>query len=469
MKARHPSWFAVALIASLAVAASSLPPTTRVAAAAVLQEKIVDNEGPGFYQTGFERVADRDSYGGSAVVNPGTAKDLNFARYKPGLAGRYDVYLYWGSFPDKDTDVNWTVKHVKGSTTQPFNQRRNPGWHFHGSYLLDEESCVQLSITPLLLGGRRKDAPVVADAVKLVPTVPRVVERVAKDTITPVTLNYGDELRFRLRNGQVRSLKLIATGAKSGLPFTFWADLQVDGENRRIERVIPAQESFYEPLETHGLRIWLDAVSDIFDDDGGWMKEKDIAGAIACRPQRKARLAVNDVGDRICPETLVWWYPEKKDHIDVRQCYNGEDVWMGPFGGNQAHGGLDINMTSGTTLFAPIRFDDQYLYDSLAAGDNNNRWRGFRTWKNGSVWWLQSHHLNTLLVDEHKPLERGTKYALTAGVLPGSHQHTHFVFRVFEEGESYFLDPWILFWQTFRDYRASGSGESSSPERRRQP
>jgi hypothetical protein len=108
-------------------------------------------------------------------------------------------------------------------------------------------------------------------------------------------------------------------------------------------------------------------------------------------------------------------------------------------------------MKSGTPLFAPIDFDDHYLFDALDLGDNNNRWRGVRRWDNGSVWWLQAHHINKMVASENTPLECGRKYAETAGVYIGAEEHTHFVFRVFEEGESYWIDPWIFFWQTFRD------------------
>lgn len=415
-------------------------------------EVVIDNDAPGFSQAGFELLTNTNSLGGTARVHAGTAATTAFARYSPHLTGQYDVFLYWGNFPDRDRTVNWTIQHQRGATIQPFNQRANPGWHFHGTYYLQEDSAVELRLKAISEGGWRQDAPVVADAVKFVPTVPRIVTRSAKDTLTPVTLNHGDELHFRLRNGNICPVKLVNTGGTQGNPYTFWAELDINGAHHRIERIVPTQASFYEPLETQGLRLWLDAVSDIFRDDGGWMREKDVQAGIACRPQRKARLVVNDVHDRICPESLTWWYPETKDHLDVRECYNGEDVWMGTYGRIQAHGGLDLNMKSGTPLFAPIAFDDQYYFDSLAAGDINNRWRGVRTWANGSTWWLQSHHLNKLLVSEHQPLERGINYAETAGVHVGTHQHTHFTFRVFEEGESYFLDPWILFWQMFKDH-----------------
>ena len=418
-------------------------------------EKIVDNGDPGFSQNGFEAVRDSDAYQGDAAV-AAKLTDEAYARYAPGLTGRYDVYLYWRDYADKDTDVPWTVTHAGGQATHRFVQRHNPGWHFHGSYILDADSRVELE------GRYKADRAVVADAVKLVPTARRVVRRTAKDTLTPVELNHGDELEFVMRSGQVRRVKLIGTSAKVRVKtdredrpvgqYGFQAVLEIDGKRHEIQRVVPAQESFYEPLVVDGMRVWLDAVSDIFVDDGGFLEERDVySSGTSCRPKRKARLAVNDAGDRICPEPIAWWYPESKDHIDVRECYRGEDVWMGPYIGKKAHGGLDINMKSGTPLFAPIDFDDHYLFDSLTAGDINNRWRGIRRWPNGSVWWLQAHHLNKMLVDEHGPLKRGTRYAETAGVHVGVAEHTHFVFRVFEEGEAYYIDPWIFFWQTFQD------------------
>lgn len=287
---------------------------------------------------------------------------------------------------------------------------------------------------------------------------PRAIQRAAKDTLTPVELDWGDELLFKLRTGEVRKLKLARTEARiiegsrlSVKKYAFTAALELDGRKFTIERVVPAQESFYQPAVEDGLRIWLDAVSDIFLPDGGFLDEKDKAIGIICQPRRKARLAVNDARDRICPEKLAPWYPDKAGRLDVRECYLGENVWMGPFMGKLAHGGLDLNMKSGTQLFAPIEFDDQYYFNSLAAGHNNNRWRGVRRWPDGSVWWLQSHHLNRLLVPEHTPLKRGQPYAESAGVFVGARQHTHFAWRITEQGEDYWLDPWILFWQTFQD------------------
>ena len=55
------------------------------------------------------------------------------------------------------------------------------------------------------------------------------------------------------------------------------------------------------------------------------------------------------------------------------------------------------------------------------------------------------------MVPERTPLKAGTPYATGAGVAVGSHQHSHFMFRVLEQGGDYLLDPWILFREMWRD------------------
>ncbi len=127
---------------------------------------------------------------------------------------------------------------------------------------------------------------------------------------------------------------------------------------------------------------------------------------------------------------------------------------MGAYQGSECHAGLDINQPKGTPLFAPIDFEDHFLFNSLAKGDNNNRWRGLHTWPNGDRWTLQAHHLVELIIPEHQPVAAGTPYGVAAGVLPGSNEHSHFMFRTQHPGgEDVLLDPWILFWQFFEQER----------------
>lgn len=182
---------------------------------ALAQEKIVDNGDEGFSQEGFVVELDSESHDSDlAIASRPTEKHR--ARFAPGLTGVYDVYLYWRDFADKASDVLWTAHHADGVTTHSFSQRNNPGWHFHGTYQLDASSHLSLD------GRNRQDAAIVADAVKFVPAVKRVVQRVAKDTITPMTLNYGDELHFQLRKGETRksisrSLRMIGRRALTAL------------------------------------------------------------------------------------------------------------------------------------------------------------------------------------------------------------------------------------------------------------
>ncbi|MBN2450284.1 MAG: hypothetical protein JXR77_07835, partial [Lentisphaeria bacterium] len=317
-------------------------------------------------------------------------------------------------------------------------------------------------------------------------------EYAATETLTPVELNHGDTLRFTLRNGEVRTLVLEDTGAEilerpPGLPgvvYGFSCRLLVDGQPLTMRRDVCTQESFYEPVVVNGLRLWFDAVLETFRI---LPMRYPHEGNRRQRPHKDARFAVQDATLRICPQTMHAWYPNDQGWISVAACYNGEDCWMGPYLGKACHGGMDINHPRGEPLWAPIDFDDHWLFDSLEAGDNNNRWRGLRHWPNGHLWALQTHHLIRLRVPEHTPLRAGTLYADAAGVYVGSHDHTHYEFKIvtrdanpppdFDSGRTletrildeaadprpeqprvFHLDPWILFWQIFEDARdASGA------------
>jgi hypothetical protein len=316
-----------------------------------------------------------------------------------------------------------------------------------------------------------------------------IFEYSAKDTLATLEMEHGDELRFRLRNGRVVSLVLERTDAAiveevkpGGTVYRFSADVRIDRRPMRLERYVCSQECFYEPWVVNGLRIWLDTVRDVFDLIPVRYPR---TGNLQCVPRKAARLAVQDATLRICPDRLQPWIEHDGPTLDVGKCYNGDDCYLGPYLGEACHVGMDINHAKGSLLFAPIRFDTQAYFNSLAAGDNNNRWRGIRRWPNGDIWALQSHHLIELLVAENVPLEPGVKYATTAGVHVGSHQHTHFEFKVGrprryavenpasmkapidfdddsedaqERPEVLHLDPWIVFWQAFED-RKEARGE----------
>jgi len=319
-----------------------------------------------------------------------------------------------------------------------------------------------------------------------------VVELAAKDTIRVVEMDHGDVLKFRLRNGRVCTLVLEETSAAivekvepGGIVYCFSLGVRIDGQPITLRRYVCSQECFYEPYVVDGVRIWPDTVRDVFDLIPIRYPHK---GNLQCVPRKSARLAIQDATSRICPQQTRPWIQDERDQLEVGKCYNGDDCYLGPYLGQACHVGMDINHAKGNPLFAPIDFDTQAYFNSVAAGDNNNRWRGIRRWPNGDVWALQSHHLIKLTVPQRKPLAAGTMYATTAGVHVGSHQHTHFEFKIAHaqsrresakpaaeqdtasiavpvdfddqteiagrEPEVLHLDPWIVFWQIFEDRRA---------------
>ena len=311
----------------------------------------------------------------------------------------------------------------------------------------------------------------------------------AKDTLTAVEMNRGDELRFTLRSGRTVALALEDTEAAivervtpGGIVYQFSCRLRVDGQPITLRRFVCSQECFYEPYVVAGLRIWPDMVQDVFDLVPVRYPK---GGNLQCVPRKDARFALQDATLRICPEPTHPWLDEPQDFLDVGRCYNGDDCYLGPYLGQACHIGMDINHPKGSLLLSPLDFDTQAWFNSLAMGHNNNRWRGVRRWPNGDIWALQTHHLIKLLVPENTPLAAGTKYATTAGVHVGSHEHTHFEFKIGRKNpdnplapsgdpasiacpidfddeseaaqanpEVLHLDPWIVFWQIFEDRKA---------------
>lgn len=293
-----------------------------------------------------------------------------------------------------------------------------------------------------------------------------IVEKTARTTLTAVELDIGDELHFTLASGVVRRIKInhasagiyssnLDTLAKPGplakVVLQMNCKLEIDDTPVTLVRTVGSQASFYEPWELFGMRIWFDGCQKLFEhltEDHG-----------ACKPRKQVRLAVQDATLRICPVLLHPWCPLPDGGLRIDDCYQGSDCWLGPYFGTDAHGGLDINHPSGTPLWTPIAVDEQAYFESLATGANNNRWRGTKRWADGSSWVIQAHHIIRLLHPENTPLDAGLHYAETAGVYIGSHEHTHFAFSVIEPGGTFedriLLDPWILFWQMYRDRRTT--------------
>jgi hypothetical protein len=294
------------------------------------------------------------------------------------------------------------------------------------------------------------------------------IHKRARPTLTALEVQHGDEIFFTRLDGSVARIRVVDSGAAivhttlavpgveesaATTVYRFHADIEVEGQTLRMEREVGSQRSFYEPWEVAGLRIWLDAVDAIFD----FMREThgpcrlQVNASHALPPRRQVRLALQDSKARICPDKVHAWCPLPAGGLRIEDCYRGEDCWMGAYDGASAHGGLDINHAKGTPLFLPIAVDDQFLFNSKENGSNNNRWRALRHWPDGSQWILQTAHMIRLTVPERQPLAAGTHYADGAGVWIGAHAHTHFAFAIFQDGELIRLDPWILFWQMYRD------------------
>jgi hypothetical protein len=295
-----------------------------------------------------------------------------------------------------------------------------------------------------------------------------IYEREARETLTPLAMNRGDELRFKLRGGRAVSFVLEDCAARTlltncvdtrqersggGTMIEMTARVRVDGHALKLRRYLCAQESFYQPYVINGLRVWFDAVQDLF-----YLVEETHG---PCKPQLAARFAFQDATLGICPEKLLPWTDLPEEKLDIRGAYGGDDPWMGPYRGASAHGGLDVNQPAGSKLYAPLALDDHYYYNSVAAGHVNNRWRGVRRWENGDVWTIQVCHLIELTAPPHTPLAAGREYATTAGTWVGEHEHSHFVFKVTGQGGQWLLDPWILFREIFENQRA-GRGDLSA-------
>ena len=297
-----------------------------------------------------------------------------------------------------------------------------------------------------------------------------VARRAIKQTLTAVELRKEQILELTLSSGDLWKLEVVDTGAEAikttrketnmenpgfVTEICFHATVKINGNPHTFNREISSQKSFYEPWVVDGVRIWLDVVDDVFnfmDEFHGECRTSKIA-----RPEEvtylDTRWAFQEEHLRICPDILAPWCPLPEDGLKIEMCYRGEDTWMGTYRGRtlQAHGGLDINHPSGTPLFAPIDLDDNFYWESVEMGQKNNRWRGIRRWGNGCEWILQTAHIVKLTVPEHQPIKKGTRYAVGAGEAVGVVDHSHFIFKVYDDGNLYLLDPWILFWQMYKD------------------
>lgn len=405
---------------------------------------------------------------GVLVIGDGKSRRTEFGLRVTGV---YDVYIKFGGGDDAPIDSRWIIRHAAGECGRAFDQRAFAGWHFFGTYPLAEDSKITMT-EPCARG---------ALAVKLIPTRRRTLSLKASATAAVVELNVGDSLDFELLNGERRRIELVGAEAKvvdrrlCGIrKYEFSMTLEIDGRPHRLGYQVPSDEFIGKPFVVNGMNIWPDAVADVFKDAGGFMVEKDFHhGGQTCRPNRRACFVIQDASGRVCPDRVHWWYPERSWPIASVGCYHGGDTWMGTWyqvrelppspRGDEAHGGLDINMPRSTPLRTPFAVDDQYYFDRVSKGKNNNRWRGVRDWSDGTRWWIQSHHIDTVLdrIPDHVPLAADVEYCLSGGQWAWEFHHTHFNLRVFRkvvapDGEAAMEDCWInpaiVFWQAQQDF-----------------
>lgn len=296
----------------------------------------------------------------------------------------------------------------------------------------------------------------------LQPLCAESIHIISKNTLAVVELNHGDEVMYELKSGRIVHLKVIDSKTEvifstiplpgNGAPddasiFRMDCILEIDGQQMKMTRYAPVQESFYKPYIVSGLQIWFDALKSLYqyyNENHG-----------DCLPKKQVRLALNDKTQPICPENIGRWCPLPINFPDVRSCYRGDDTWLGPYYGTDLHGGLDFNMPKNSPLWAPFSLDNNYYFNTTSAG-NNNRWRAIKHWENGDTWVIQTHHLDQLLVPELQSVAKGTKYAYSGGTRAGSYTHTHFLFKTIQPGhEEYYMDPWVIFWQMLENQKTA--------------
>lgn len=313
-------------------------------------------------------------------------------------------------------------------------------------------------------------------------------EMKARPTLTPVELNAGDVCRFTLMNGETRTVEYIGGSSAvlevpttEGLIATFTMRLKVDGVEIPFRRYLATQESFYEPAVVDGLRIFPDSTLEYLTNTVPMRYPS--TGAHRHHPWKDARLVLQDATLPLCPEQLHPWFLDKRFDdllIPIGDAYHGGDCWLGPFSLGEAHGGLDIRMRKGDLLYAPFACDDQFMPLWLNRNRGaSSRWRGTRRWPDGTLWSINTSHVIDAIVPEHTSITNGQPYCTAAGTVVGEYNHTHFELHVCRDlnppmpdwdagfgqapgvqndcpsgqPEFYNLDPWMLFWQTFRQLR----------------
>ncbi|MGF1586326.1 MAG: PKD domain-containing protein [Bacteroidales bacterium] len=318
----------------------------------------------------------------------------------------------------------------------------------------------------------------------------------AKETITPIEVSHGEVIRYTSNDGSVLTIELVNTSAnilftnrnhiqpderecgrgmmcRARLLYEITAEVKVNGFPMTMRKYVGSQESLYEPYVINGVRIWFDAVSDLFEQDGGFLNTTRSADGrgnlilnsdqdsgflfgdgdwdVGGTPNKKARFVLHDMSSRICPGEIHAWFKDgdqrddnfiyKDNFIDIGRTYNGDDVYLGAYLGGESHGALDVVMAMNSTMYAPFDLDTQ----------EGIRAKGTKRWPDGSVWAINTGHVIEKYVPDNTPVKGGTPYGRGARRATGAHPHAHFGFEILESGIRYDIDPWIIFWQHFED------------------
>lgn len=132
------------------------------------EELILDNLSEGSKFVGFEYGSGENGFihkDYHLATVPEGFSNFKAAIYKPGIEGDYEIYLHWKAIENGASNAKWIVSHSGGYTTKYMNQKHLEGWQLHGSYRLDGNSSVRLSLPGYF---QIADGSVVADAVKFV-------------------------------------------------------------------------------------------------------------------------------------------------------------------------------------------------------------------------------------------------------------------------------------------------------------